>query len=379
MQRAYHAAYMPHSPPLHDHPPTNINQPSRLCTLTQSLRPLRLLTPSYLCPPDPSHQSPTDDDTAALRPVLTGLKRAAEHALGGQRICHVRLSGPRSAYNAAASEHYIRTMVDALSATGLRSARFWEWSCVGVGEVDVLRDVASNAAAAAAGALLLDVEDEWPWVSFVVVVEVTRRGGEDGGPGLVTAAVMDDMFGTNEVGMGDVGEGADVGEVVERVVRDVVERTVAYEGAEKFYRNLVSVLVHGDGMGVSGVREALDRVLGEEKVGEAFGVEWEDDAIFWGADGMARFAYEALESELSQKAALGCRFMSGLYEDGWRELRKDAAQLEWRELWEDAGQTGWMALWKHAVQLGCRDLWEYAVQIRWKELWKYAVQLRWRD
>ncbi|KAK0663663.1 hypothetical protein DIS24_g848 [Lasiodiplodia hormozganensis] len=376
MQRAYHAAHMPHSSPLYDHASTNINQPSRLCALTQSLRPLRLLTP-YLCPL-PSDQSPTDD-TAALRPVLTGLKRATEHALGGQRVCHVRLGGPRNVHNATASEHYVRTMLDALSATGLRSARYWVWSCGGVEEVDVLRDVTSSAAAAAAGALRLDVEEEWPWVSYVVVVEVTRRGGENGGPGLVTAAVMGDMLSTYEVGMGEVGEGAEVGEVVERVVRDVVERVVAYEGAEGFYRNLVSVLVHGDGMGVSGVREALDRVLGEAKVGETFGAEWDDDAIFWGADGTARSAYETLGSMQSQKAALGCRFMSGFYKDGWRELRKDAAQLGWRELWEDAGQLGWMALWKHALQLGCRDMWEYTVQLRWKELWEYAVQLRWRE
>lgn len=110
--------------------------------------------------------------------------------------------------------------------------------------------------------------------------------------------------------------------MVERVVRDAVGGMRELNG-----RAVDMVLVHGDGVGVSGVREGLERVFGEAMVGEAFGDEGNDEAVFAGADGTARIAYELVEEAPRQEAALGCRFMSGLYEDGWRGLWTDAVQL----------------------------------------------------
>ncbi|KAH7058997.1 hypothetical protein B0J12DRAFT_725975 [Macrophomina phaseolina] len=284
MQRAYHFAYSssPSPPPAHDDP---------------SLSPA--------------------DDIAALQPLLARLKHAAERALGYQRICHVLLGGPLKP-GSDEGGYYERIMLDALAATGLRPARDWlamvqSWP----------PHARSSATSAAAGALRLDGDKVW-WDSHVLVVEATQRGeAEKGGLGVVTAAVLEDGISTWEVGMEEMrGGGGDEVEVVERVVRDVVGRL-----PESDRGAVQTVVVHGDGAGVSGVREALTRVFGEAMVGEAFGDEGDNEAVFAGADGLARAAFELIDGAQHQEAALGCRFMSKLYEDGWRDLWDDAVQL----------------------------------------------------
>lgn len=198
MQRAYHAAYIaPSPPPSYDDDPSatitttsTTNQPSRLCTLTHSLR---LLAPLfYPPPPPPSFPSPTDD-IAALRPLLTHLKHATERALGGPR--NTMHSGADAAY-------YDRTMLGALAATGLRPAQGWD---------PPPAHVMPSAAAAAVGASRFDWMKDWDDDVLVVVVEVTVRAEEvkkeeeKGGLGVVTVVVMESWLGTLGVGMEEVG------------------------------------------------------------------------------------------------------------------------------------------------------------------------------
>ncbi|KAB2572131.1 O-methyltransferase afvC [Lasiodiplodia theobromae] len=278
-------------------------------------------------PPPPSHDDPTDDDIAALQPLLTHLKHAAERALGYQRICHVLLGGPRK-YGVDAGGYYERTMLAALQAAGLTLAQDW---------LAIIEDMPphfmTSAGSAAVGALRLDDYELENWDQYVLVVEATRQqqsgdqAEEEGGLGVVTAAVLDDcILRTREVGMEVMrgGGGGDEGEVVERLVRDVVGRLPEFERGP-----VDKVVVHGDGAGVSGVREALERVLGEAMVGEAFGEEGDDEAVFAAADGLARDAFVLLGQAPTQKAAPGCRFISGLYKDGWRELWKDVQLAYW--------------------------------------------------
>lgn len=347
MRRAYNTAYEyppilpgteppspPPEPPSHYYPTTNTNTTlSFPCAYFHHLQtlfpPARFLT-HVLCPRSPSPSSPstsppdpttpTPADIEALTPLLALLKRAAELHLGISPLCHALIAGPRNSYSSAAEAE--RAAVHAaMRRVGLRDEH-----------PQPAENMISAATPAAAGSLDLDALG-WgiggDGAGVVVVVEVVRAAET----AVVTIMEVEDgVFERWEerlvVEVGEEGEGEAAGgegrsrysgrRGLEAAVRKVVEYVP--EG-----RRVDKAVVHGDGVRMRGVREALVRGLGEERLvaealdgpdGDGSGVVV--DPVFAASSGVAKFAYEWTRELWGEST---CRSRSNLYEDKWwREL-----------------------------------------------------------